>query len=194
MKDKTNHPLYLSLRLALKHIARQFFRLRGFTVLGKNFLPKKRCGCLLIANHAAFVDSVYIISALKPRFTICGAKPKYFLNPVSRELFRIANIMKVENKEQFLQDCSRLFQRGENLLIYPEMGRNFESMGEFKTWAAEAALASGAEIIPLYLYGTTKNQDDKKRLIVGQPIKPQGSAEDLTKKFRETINNLKPTG
>ena len=193
MIDHVNRPCYLFLRSILKLLVTCYLHLfKGYRVEGKEHLPHGRMPSILIANHAAFIDSVYIICAVKPRFTICGAKPSYFQNVFRRHIFRTANILKVENHEQFLHDCGLLLRSGEVILIYPEMGRNPEGLGEFKTWAAEVALAQHAPVIPCYLYGTTAGQSEKKRLRVGTPIKPQGSPETLTRDFRESILKLKP--
>lgn len=190
--DKINHPFYLSIRYLLKLAARFILWIKGFRVFNRQNLPGKRTACILIANHAAFLDSVYLIASLQPRFVICGAKPEYFRKWPTRQLFQMANILKVESHSQFLRDCSTLLQSGEMILIYPEMGRNPDGIGSFQTWAAEVALAEYAQVIPCYLYGTTKGQTGKKQLFVGSPLEPQGTLESLTQTFRKAILDLKP--
>jgi 1-acyl-sn-glycerol-3-phosphate acyltransferase len=193
MIRQVNRPFYLLIRSLLKLKCQfVFFLLQGFRVRGKEYLPRKRQPLLLIANHAAFIDSVYLICAIRPRFTICGARPKYFKRFFTRHLFRTANILKVENRDQFLADCGMLSAKGEILLIYPEMGRNPEGMGEFKTWAAEVALEHGVDAIPCYLYGTTRGQSGRKRLYVGKAIPPSGTPESLTEIYFNEIKSLKP--
>ncbi|MBN2417544.1 1-acyl-sn-glycerol-3-phosphate acyltransferase [bacterium] len=188
MTPPVNHPFFLGLRLLLKTLVRAWLRIsRGLAVLGREHLPARRRGCMLIANHAAFIDSVYIIAAVRPRFTICGAKPKYFEKPLSGFLFRTANIMKVTGEDQFLADCVRLLAAGEAILIYPEMGRNPAGMGPFTTWAARVALESGAPVIPLYLYGTTQGDTGRKTLAAGPPFTPSGDREAVTAEFRRRI-------
>lgn len=188
MTPRVNVPFFLFLRLLLKTAVRTcLFVSRGLTVLGREHLPRKRSGCILIANHAAFIDSVYIIAALKPRFTICGAKPHYFQKALLRTLFRTANIMQVTDEQQFISDCVSLISAGENILIYPEMGRNPEAMGPFKPWAAQAALNSGANVVPLYIYGTTAGQTGRKTVIAGPAFAPFGNPEQLTAEFRRRI-------
>ena len=192
MIDAVNRPCNLRIRALAKTLLTPILRLQGFRVMGGEHLPEKPMGCMLIANHAAFADSVYLICAVRPRFTICGAKAKYFEKPKTRRLFTIANILKVENRDQFLRDCRALLDAGEVILIYPEMGRNPEGMGEFKTWAAEVALDRDVPVIPCYLHGTTQGQEGPKRLFVGQPMKPEGDVRGLTERFREAITALMP--
>lgn len=188
-----NKPIYLFLRKILKILIKPVLRLfKGLTIVGKENLPGPGRSCMIIANHAAFFDSIYIICAVGPRFTICGAKPKYFNSRIKRFVFKIANIIKVVDKNQFLEDCRILLESGEIILIYPEMGRNHGGLGAFKTWAAEVALLYRVSVIPCYIYGTTANQNGAKRVIFGAPIDPCGTPDELTRCFRERILGLKP--
>jgi 1-acyl-sn-glycerol-3-phosphate acyltransferase len=168
--------------------------LGGFRVDGAARLPAGRRPLILVCNHAAWVDSVYLILALRPRFTICGAKPRYFATAPRRALMAILNILPVdpEGREAFLADCRDLLAAGEILLIYPEMGRNPAGLGEFRTWAAEVALASGAPLLPCYLHGTTRGHLGPPRLIVGELMEPAGDAAELTRRLRRAVAALSP--
>jgi 1-acyl-sn-glycerol-3-phosphate acyltransferase len=188
-----NHLLIRFLRGLLQPIfSLIFYGLKKFRVHHSDRLPTKRQALILCCNHAAFVDSIYLILAVKSRFTICGAKPHYFSTPFRRLLMNVANIIKVENHQQFLQDCSTLLATGEILLIYPEMGRNPDNLGIFKTWAAEVALQNQVPILPCYLFGTTHGHTGSPRLIVGDKIAPQSDANALTHSLRSQIVALAP--
>jgi len=187
-----NRPHYLFIRFLLKNVLHAVFCIKGYRIYGRENLPVRRKSAILIANHAAFIDSVYLICSLRPRFVICGAKPKYFQKWMIRQLFFIANIMKVENHDQFLKDCGQLLQNNELILIYPEMGRFPEGPGPFKKWAAEVALSNRVPVIPCYLYGTTGGQSGKKCLTVGPAITAEGDPEALTQLFRKSIIDLNP--
>lgn len=192
MIKNVNRPFFLSLRKILKFFIKPLlFTCKGFRIEGKKNLPRKRKPCIIISNHAAFIDSVYFICSIKPRFTICGAKPKYFKTFLKRSLFRTANVLKVEDRLQFLKDCGTLLKAGEIILIYPEMGRNPGGLAEFKSWAAEVAVANRVPVIPCYMYGTTTGQSGKNRLIVGDVMNPSGSPEELTREFRKTIESIR---
>jgi len=190
IKD-VNCPFFLTLREILKFFIKPIlFLFRGFRVQGKKNLPRSRRSCIVISNHAGFIDSVLFICFIRPRFTVCGARPKYFKTRLRRFIFRTANVLKVENHDQFLDDCGSLLNAGEVILIYPEMGRNPEGLAEFKTWAAEVAIANNVPVVPCYIYGTTIGQQGKKRLLVGEVIEPSGSPESLTREFRNRIEKL----
>jgi 1-acyl-sn-glycerol-3-phosphate acyltransferase len=152
---------------------------------------------ILVCNHAAWADSFYLILAVRPRFTICGAKPRYFATAPRRALMAVANILPVDpdpvsGRDAFLDDCRALLAAGEILLIYPEMGRNPAGLGEFRTWAAEAALASRAPLLPCYLHGTTRGHRGPPRLIVGEPVQPAGDATELTCRLLRAVASLAP--
>ena len=192
---RINQPWFLALRGLLRFLLKgPFMALKGFRVVGAERLPRQRRALILACNHAAFIDSVYMILAVRPRFTICGAKPRLFRSALLRALMALANILKVESREQFLADTGRLIAADEMLLIYPEMGRNADRLGEFKTWAAEVALAGGVPLLPCYLHGTTRGHHGPPRLIVGEELAALGDAESLTGRLRQAILALAPAG
>ncbi len=193
MISNVNRPAYLALQRVLRFKLKVVFGLwKGFRVEGAERLPRRRRPLILTCNHAAFIDSVYLILAVPSRFTICGAKPRLFRSAALRAVMALANILKVEGREQFLADTAALLAAGETLLIYPEMGRFPDGLGELKTWAAEAALANGAPLLPCYLYGTTRGQAGAPRLYVGEELVPEGDAGSLTQRLRHAILDLAP--
>ncbi len=191
---RVNRPAFLALRGLLRFLLKgPFVVFKGFRVVGVDRLPRQPRPLILACNHAAFIDSVYLILAARSRFTICGAKPRLFRSTGLRFVMALANILKVEGREQFLADTGRLLAAGETLLIYPEMGRFAEGLGDFKTWAAETALANGVPLLPCYLYGTTRGHVGPPRLIVGEEIVAEGDADSLTDRLRQAIIALAPS-
>lgn len=190
---RVNRPAYLALRGVLRFLLKgPFVVFKGFRVEGVEHLPHKRRAMILTCNHAAFIDSVYLILAARSRFTICGAKPRLFRSAKLRTAMALANILKVENHEQFMSDTASLLAAGETLLIYPEMGRFPDGLGDFKTWAAEVALANDVPLLPCYLYGTTRGQDGPPKLIVGEELSAVGDPEAVTDRLRRAILALAP--
>ena len=190
-----NRPAFLASRALLKGVLKvPFYFLKGFRVIHPERLPRHRKPLIVACNHAAFIDSVYLILALRPRFTICGAKPRLFRTPLLRLAMALANILRVEGREGFLADTSQLLAAGETLLIYPEMGRFPSGLGELKTWAAEVAIANGVPLLPCYLYGTTQGHNGPARLFVGDELAPEGDVDGLTRGLRDAILALAPPG
>ena len=192
--SRVNRPLYLALRRLLRLLLKMSFGVvKGFRVEGADRLPRHRQPLIVACNHAAFIDSVYLIMALKERFTICGAKPRLFSSPVLRFAMALANILRVESRAQYLSDTAALLAAGERLLIYPEMGRFPDGLGEFKTWAAEVAIANRVPLLPCYLHGTTRGHSGPPRLIVGELLPGEGEAGALTAQLRRAILALAPS-
>lgn len=193
MIQHVNRPVLLFFRSILRLVLKYYFILfKGFRITGKQHLPAKG-PAIVISNHAAFIDSVLFICAMRRRFVVCGAKPNYFSSRMKRTLMGLANILKVENEEQFLADCNTLLNKNEIVLIYPEMGRNKEAMGAFKDWAAKVALSSNSPVIPCYVYGTTAGEQGRRKIIAGEVLHPEGGPEVVTRLFREKIVELKDT-
>ena len=190
--DHVNRPAYLALRAVLRLLLKGPFYLKGFRVNGAERLPRRRRPLILACNHAAFIDSVYLILALPGRFTICGARPRLFRSAVLRAAMALANILKVESHEQYSRDTKKLLDAGEMLLIYPEMGRFPDGLGELRTWAAEVAIANRAPIVPCYLHGTTRGHDGPPLLVVGEELEPEGDPQALTDRLRREILALAP--
>jgi len=195
MTSSTNRRPFLIIRRALKIVLALPVRWKwGFAVNHPERLPRSRRPLILACNHAALIDTVFLIVALHPRFVVCGAKPPYFRTAPRRLLMAIANILRVAGREAFFADCRRLLDAREILLIYPEMGRNPDGLGEFSTWAAQVSLDTGAPVLPCYLHGTTRGQRSPIRLIVGREIPPEGEAVGLTAHLRRAMIALAPTG
>jgi 1-acyl-sn-glycerol-3-phosphate acyltransferase len=190
---KVNQPAYLAARSLLRFKLKIALPLlKGFRVVGGERLPRRPRPLILACNHAAFVDSVYLIVAVPARFTICGARPTLFRTATLRAAMALANILKVEDHDQFRADTAALLAAGETLLIYPEMGRNASGLGDFKPWAAEVALAAGVPLLPCYLYGTTRGHVGPPKLVVGEELAPEGDADALTRRLRRAILALAP--
>ncbi len=167
--------------------------LAGFRVEGASRLPRQRRALILACNHASYSDTVYVSLAIRPRFVLCGAKPRLFRDRRRRALMAVANAIEVRGLEQYLADCQILLGRGEILLTYPEMGRNPDGLGTLSTWPAEVALATKTPILPMYLHGTTRGHEGPVRLRVGRELAPTGTAEDLTEVLGREILALGAT-
>ena len=148
---------------------------------------------VIVCNHAALLDSVFIICAARRTFSVCGARPIYFSTLARRLLLRLLRVIRVDDDAGFERDCAAILARPEPILVYPEMGRNPEAMGPFKENAARVVLANGVPVLPCYIRGTTVGQDPKAvRLLVGTAFTPDPglSPADLTVTLRTQIQAL----
>lgn len=194
MRRRVNRPLWLGARWLAKQLLRLPVRwATGFRVHGRQRLPSRRAPLIVAANHAAWIDTLYLVLALRPRFTVCGAKPPYFATAPRRVLMTLANIEEVVDRESFVTSCAELLDAGEIVLIYPEMGRNPDGLGELRTWLAEVALASQVPILPCFIDGTGASPN-RPALFVGERIPATGDALSLTEELRRAIGGLAPSG
>lgn len=181
-----NGPVPLAVRRGLRAVLRPTVRLE---VRGGERLPTTRQPLVIACNHASFLDTVYCALAIRPRFVVCGAKPRLFRNAGLRAVMAVGNVLKVEDHALYLADCAALLAEGEILLTYPEMGRFPDGMGPFSTWPAEVALAAGAPILPCFLQGTGTERLPVV-LTVGERLAPTGTAEALTERMRAAVEAL----
>ncbi len=145
---------------------------------------------IITCNHPSLLDSLWIILLSKRRVAICGAKPKYFSTRAKRTLLGIANIRRVSDYNEFMSSTKTILERGEPVLVYPEMGRNPDGLGHFETWAAELALEVARPVLPCWIHGTAPTERGRPRLIVGSLMQPSGSPEHFTSSLRAAMLQL----
>ena len=183
----------LSLRRAVLRAVLAVARPRAFRVENAKAFERAASPYLIVCNHPALVDSLYLILASPRELTVCGAKPRYFDSFLKRRLMSFLRVMKVESRDQYLTDCLRLLDEGRCLLLYPEMGRNPRGMGAFETWAAELALAASAPVICCFIDGTHEGQRIAVTLYVDEPFTPTDvDAGGLTEELATRIRSLGP--
>ncbi len=191
MAAQVNHPFSLATRRLLKWVlARPIRATTGLGVHHAERLPRWREPLILACNHANLADTVVLSSVIQPRFVVAGARPRLFRTARHRAVMSVGNVLMVRSRVQYLADCVHLLQQGEVLLAYPELVRNPDGLGPFRTWPAEVALACRVPILPMYLYGTTTNHRGPWRLHVGTRMAPEGDAETLTERLRAEIERL----
>src|SRR5260221_452308 len=128
---------------------------------------------------------------LSPIRSTCACTSEGWAKPVPRRWRpRCCTTTVVISPHRSGDERSALLGANEITLIYPEMGRNPEGIGEFLTWAADVALASGAAILPCYIHGTTRGHLGPARLVVGSEIEPSGDAATLTERLFINVTSL----
>ena len=76
-------------------------------------------GCLIVANHPTLLD-VVILLALSPNFQ-CVVKHQLWQNIFLRGVVSAAGFIRNDlSTEAFLDQCTRAFAAGYNLLVFPE--------------------------------------------------------------------------
>jgi 1-acyl-sn-glycerol-3-phosphate acyltransferase len=153
----------LSLRRSTARIAaRTFFLLAGMPLKlrGRENLPAGQC--VVVANHASYLDGVVMAAALPPRF---GFVIKREMNdvPVAGLLLRRIGSEFVERftRHKGATDARRVLRtaaNGHSLVFFPE--GTFSSvvgLGKFHTGAFAIAARAACPVVPAVILGTRRN-------------------------------------
>jgi 1-acyl-sn-glycerol-3-phosphate acyltransferase len=142
--------------------ARTFFLLAGMPlrVRGREHLPAGQC--VVVANHASYLDGVVMAAALPPRF---GFVIKREMNdvPLAGLLLRRIGSEFVErfNRHKGATDARRVLRTaasGHSLVFFPEGTFKPEvGLGKFHTGAFAIAARAACPVVPAVILGTRRN-------------------------------------
>ncbi len=149
-------------RAAARTAARTFFFGAGMPlrVRGQENLPPGQC--VVVANHASYLDGVVMCAALPPRF---GFVIKREMNdvPVAGLLLRRIGSEFVErfNRHKGATDARRVIRTaagGHSLVFFPEGTFTPEiGLGKFHTGAFAIAARAACPVVPAVILGTRRN-------------------------------------
>jgi len=179
--------------------ARIFFLLAGMPVkrVGRKNLPEGQC--IVVANHASYLDGVVMTAALPARF---GFVVKREMNtvPLAGLLLRRIGTEFVDrfNRHKGGTDARRVLRTaasGHSLVFFPEGTFTPEvGLGKFHTGAFAIAARAGCPVIPTVIVGTRRNMPATRvfprpgpievRFGLGIVTTPVGD-EDLAVKLRD---------
>lgn len=169
--------------------ARSFFLLAGMPLRlrGLENLPHNQC--VVVANHASYLDGVVMAAALPPRF---GFVIKREMNdvPLAGLLLRRLGSEFVErfNRHKGGTDARRVLRtasNGHSLVFFPEGTFKPEvGLGKFHTGAFAIAAHAGCAVVPAVILGTRRNMPATRVLPrpgplevrYGMPIAPSSAA------------------
>jgi 1-acyl-sn-glycerol-3-phosphate acyltransferase len=143
----------------IHRIARLFIALSGtpLTVRGREHLPAGPC--MLVANHASYLDGIILTAVLAPGFAYV-AKREFLTQFIARVFLRAIGAEFVERFEagRGVEDAARLtacLRAGATLLVFPEGGfRRAPGLLPFRLGAFVAAGDAGVRVVPCALRGT----------------------------------------
>lgn len=180
----------LGLRRGTARIAaRSYFLLAGMPlrVRGKAHLPQGQC--VVVANHASYLDGVVMTAALPPRF---GFVIKREMNgvPGAGLLLRRLGSEFVErfDRHKGAADARRVLRTassGHSLVFFPEGTFKPEvGLGKFHTGAFAIAARAACPVVPAVILGTRRNMPATRVLPrpgplevrYGMPIAPSSAA------------------
>jgi 1-acyl-sn-glycerol-3-phosphate acyltransferase len=142
--------------------ARTFFAFAGMPVRLRGFEHLPQSQCVVVANHASYLDGVVMTAALPPRF---GFVIKREMNhvPLAGLLLRRIGSEFVErhNRHKGGTDARRVLRTaasGHSLMFFPEGTFTSEvGLGKFHSGAFAIAARAACPVVPAVILGTRRN-------------------------------------
>jgi 1-acyl-sn-glycerol-3-phosphate acyltransferase len=178
-------------------MARLFVCLSGtpFLVRGKENIPAG--ACILVANHASYLDGILVVAALSRQFSFVAKrelKNKFISGTYLRHIG--SEFVERFESEQSVEDLKRLLMTllaGQSLIFFPE-GTFSRASGllPFRMGAFSIAAQAGVPIVPLTIRGTRTLLRDGQwfprrgtiSITIGEPISPEGTDWSAALKLR----------
>lgn len=156
------------------------------------------CDCIVVANHASYLDGVILQGFLPPRFSyVIKGEMRNF--PVVRILLRRIGSKFVERFEasgsaRDARELLRAASAGESLALFPE-GTFIKDrgLGRFRSGAFAAAIKAGVPVVPVVISGSRHIMPAGKvlprhghiRIDILNPIEPSDRAFASSKALAE---------
>ncbi len=192
-------------RRAARATARALLRLAGMPLTVKWAERIPRGQCVIVANHASYLDGLVLTAALPPRFGFV-IKREMARVPLAGMLLRRLGSQFVErfNRHRGGTDARRLLRtavNGQSLVFFPE-GTFTPSPGllKFHTGAFAIAARAGCPVVPAVVRGTRRALPPKHRLpwpgpieieflpaIIAASTAPEAAALELRDRARTAI-------
>jgi 1-acyl-sn-glycerol-3-phosphate acyltransferase len=156
-------------RRIARRAAASLFRCTGTRLLvtGLSHIPDEPC--IIVANHASYLDGPILTAALPPRFGFV-IKREMTRVPLAHFLLRRIGSEFVErsDKHKSAADARRLFQKAqaqESLAFFPEgTFRTEPGLGRFHSGAFAAAIRGQVPVVPVVIRGSRQMLPATRRL------------------------------
>ncbi len=190
----------------LTGLVRTIFRVQGLKIdiAGGEHIPRVG-GAVLAVNHTAYLDFMEVglvgrESGRNVRYMMKAELERGIVGWLMKHCKAIG-VDRTAGAESFDRAVTAL-RDGEIVVVYPEatISRSFE-LKEFKSGAARMAIAADVPIVPMTIWGAQRvwTKDIPKQLgrnhfpvniRIGEPVPPQGPADDLTAELRSSMEKL----
>ena len=185
-------------RVVAGTVARAFLRISGipFKVEGLERLPK--VPCVVVANHASYIDAIAIVAALPPDFAFV-IKKEMVRVPLAGLLLRRLGSQFVErfNRHKGATDARRVLKlaaTGQSLMFFPEgTFDGTRQVGKFLNGAFTIADRAQMPVVAVAIHGTREVLPPGGVSIYRLPIRVEIlaalSADEARLKCRDLIAN-----
>ena len=184
-------------RAVAGRVSRAFLRVAGipFAVEGLSLLP--RTPCVVVANHASYIDGLVAAAALPPDFAFV-IKKEMVRVPLAGLLLRRLGSQFVErfDRHKGASDARRVLKlaaAGQSLVFFPEGTCNeIRQIGKFLGGAFATAARSGLPVVAVAIHGTREVLPTGAPWIYRRPIRVEilevMTAGDAKLRSRELIS------
>lgn len=162
-------------RQAARLGARAFFFLIGSRIRVDGPAPPADASCVIVANHASYLDGIVLTAALPARFTFVIKQEMTAVPLAGFVLKRLGSeFVRRDDAPQRQRTARRLLNAalgGENLAFFPE--GTFEAgpgLKPFRAGAFRAALRSGLPVVPVAILGSRRKLPAYKWLASPGPL------------------------
>jgi 1-acyl-sn-glycerol-3-phosphate acyltransferase len=163
-------------RALARQVCRVYFALCGLPVRVRNIERLPSGACIIVANHASYVDGPLLFASLPPRFGFVIKKEASRI-PLGGFLLRRLghHVVERKNRHEGASDARRILravEQGQAVAFFPEGTFVAEpGLGRFHSDAFAAAVRAGVPIAPVVIRGT------RKVLRCGQILPRRGRVE-----------------
>jgi 1-acyl-sn-glycerol-3-phosphate acyltransferase len=116
---------------------------------------------VLVANHASYMDTPAVLSAVPLQFRFFAKKALFSIPFLGWHLTRAGHLPVIRDDPRasvktMSEGAKMLRDRGVSLLLFPEGGRTPKQMRPFREGAAYIAIKAGVPAVPIALLNTRK--------------------------------------
>lgn len=154
MSQAFNNGLYRFCRFWIRQTFRLMFRIEAH---GLENIPAEG-GCLLVSNHASFLDPPALGCRVTHRYFDYLAKRELFEVPLFGSLIRAVRAHPIRRggvDRKSLRECASVLKQGGMLVLFPEGTRTRDGrLQEPKAGVAMIAAQADVPFVPAYVQGT----------------------------------------
>src|SRR2546423_9105943 len=122
---------------------------------------------ILAPNHFSNMDHFFMAAFIRRRVSFVAKSQLYFKNPILDKVFLWGGVLPIRRghrDEKSFETMRRVLQRGGSIVMYAEGGRSRtgDLSTQVKPGIGRLALETGAPIVPVAIYGSSKVRNWKR--------------------------------
>ena len=153
----------------------------GITIEGRKNIPDE--GCLVVGNHASYLDPTTIGWALEREIYFLGRRD-LFKPPILSWLLPMCNVLPIDREGNDISGLRGIIKRlkgGQSVLVFPEGTRTPDgALQPAEPGAGLLAVKAGVRVLPTRLFGTFEAwprggkgyRRVPLRVVIGRPYTP----------------------